>query len=378
MRVMTLAFEVQDGIDDVLERLGASQAAVLRDVADQERRNVVALCRKQELRRRLANLADAAGRRLKLQREHGLDRIHDHQRRLHAADFFENALDAGFGQQVERRIADAEAIAARLDLMFGFLARRVEDGTDRLREVGGCLQQQGGLADAGFPAEQNQRSGDDAAAEHAIEFADARRDAIGFRGFNVRVLLRARRLRARASRNDASSVRRARPSKGRSSTNELHAPQSSHLPCHLGRWTPHSWQTKTGLACFIACHIHGHRDTETRRDFFKTIQATSEQISSSHRLTKLLRDLRASVAMVVSVVFSFHAWTQAAQDLVWNRADPVGHFARVDAALSPCDPRNTTSSPGPTPSMSVTSTVSMSMLTAPTIFARWPRISTNP
>ena len=61
----------------------------------------------------------AAGRGLELQREHRLHRVHDHQRRLDAADFLEDALDAGFCQQVERRIADAQAIPARLDLMLG-------------------------------------------------------------------------------------------------------------------------------------------------------------------------------------------------------------------------------------------------------------------
>jgi hypothetical protein len=37
------------------------------------------------------------------------------------------------------------------------------------------LQQQRGLADAGLAAEQHQRSGHDAAAEHAIELVDAAR-----------------------------------------------------------------------------------------------------------------------------------------------------------------------------------------------------------
>ena len=77
MRVMPLAFEVEHRVDDVLERLRAGEVAVLRDVADQERRDVVALRGEQELRRRFAHLADAAGRRLELQREHRLHRIDD-------------------------------------------------------------------------------------------------------------------------------------------------------------------------------------------------------------------------------------------------------------------------------------------------------------
>ena len=174
---MPLAFEIEHRVDDVLERLRTGDVAVLGDVADQERRDVVALRGEQELRRRFAHLADAAGRGLELQREHRLHGIDDDQRRPDAADLFEDALDAGLGEQVERRIADAEPIAARFDLMLGFFAGRIQHGADRLREVRGGLQQQRRLADARLAAEQHERSGNDAAAEHAIELADAGRDA---------------------------------------------------------------------------------------------------------------------------------------------------------------------------------------------------------
>ena len=115
------------------------------------------------------------GRRLELDRKHRLDRIDDDERRLEARDLFEDALDAGFGQQIERRRADAEPIAAALDLVLGLLARRVEHRTDLAREVRGGLQQQRRLADARLAAEQHERAGHDAAAEHAIELADAGR-----------------------------------------------------------------------------------------------------------------------------------------------------------------------------------------------------------
>ena len=109
VRVMALAFEVQHRVDDVLERLRAGEAAVLRDVADEERRDVLALRREQQLRRRFAHLPDAAGRRLELQREHRLNRIDDHQRRLDARDLLEDPLEAGFGEQIQRRVADRRA-----------------------------------------------------------------------------------------------------------------------------------------------------------------------------------------------------------------------------------------------------------------------------
>src|SRR4029453_18598711 len=62
---------------------------------------------------------------------------------------------------------------------------------DAMREVRRGLQQQGGFADARLAAEEHQRSRDDAAAEDAIEFADAGGDAVGLRRFNFPVLLRA-------------------------------------------------------------------------------------------------------------------------------------------------------------------------------------------
>jgi hypothetical protein len=70
---MLLPFEIQDGVDDMLERLRARETAFLRDVAHQEGWNVLSLGGEEQLRRRLADLADAAGRGLELQREDGLN-----------------------------------------------------------------------------------------------------------------------------------------------------------------------------------------------------------------------------------------------------------------------------------------------------------------
>ena len=73
MGVVPLAFEIEDGIHDVLEGLRTGEAALLGNVAHQQDRNVPTLRREQELRRRLAHLSDAARRRLKLQREDRLN-----------------------------------------------------------------------------------------------------------------------------------------------------------------------------------------------------------------------------------------------------------------------------------------------------------------
>jgi hypothetical protein len=189
MRVMPLALERQDGIDDVLEHLRSGEAAVLGDVADEDGGNVLALRGEQELCRRFAHLADAAGRRLELHREHGLHRVDDHERRPQPGDLLEDALDAGLRQQVERRNADAEPVAAALDLMLRLLARGVQHRPDGAREMCRGLQQERRLADARLAAEENEGAGHDAAAEHAIELADAARQPLRLCALDFRVQL---------------------------------------------------------------------------------------------------------------------------------------------------------------------------------------------
>ncbi len=224
VRVVAFAFEVEHRVHDVLEGLGAGQAAVLGDVADQERRDVLALRREQQLRRRFADLPDAARRRLELERVDRLNRVDDHERRLDARHLLEDALEARFRQQIERRLADLETLTPRFDLVFRFLAGAVQHRPDRPRHVRGGLEQQRGLADARFAAEQDERSGDDAAAEHAIELADARREPGVLFDLDVAVQARAARGRQRvpmsgrrrapmppaAAPRRASSTRRSR------------------------------------------------------------------------------------------------------------------------------------------------------------------------
>ena len=195
------------------------------------------------------------GRRLELQREHGLDRVDDDEGRPKAGDLFEDALETGLGQDVERRRLDAEPLAARLDLVFGLLAGAVEHGPDRLGEVRRRLQQQRRLADARLAADQHEGAGHDAAAEHAVELADAGRDPLRDDGVDVGVELRpGGGGQAVARRTAAPLLRLPSAATGRSSTSEFQAPQSAQRPSHLGDCAPHSWQAKT-VFCFMSPSI---------------------------------------------------------------------------------------------------------------------------
>ena len=77
--------------------------------------------------------------------------------------------------------------------MLRFFAGAVEHRPDRCREVRRRLQQQRRLADARLAADQDERSGDDAAAEHAIELVDAGRQPLRDDGVNFFVQPRPRR-----------------------------------------------------------------------------------------------------------------------------------------------------------------------------------------
>src|SRR5206468_12437106 len=74
-RVETLALEVEDGVDDVLEDARPRDRALLRDVADEEDRNVLALRELEEPRGALAELRDPAGSGRDLVGVHRLDRV---------------------------------------------------------------------------------------------------------------------------------------------------------------------------------------------------------------------------------------------------------------------------------------------------------------
>ncbi len=119
--MVPLALEIQHGVDDVLQRLRAGEIAVLRDVADQHDGDIFPLGCEQQMRGHFAHLSDAAGGRLEPRGKDRLDGIHDDQRRLQSLDLFENALQTGFRQQVQRRAIDGQPFAAQFDLMLRFL-----------------------------------------------------------------------------------------------------------------------------------------------------------------------------------------------------------------------------------------------------------------
>ena len=69
----SFALEIENGVDDVLERLGAGDAAAFGDVPNGEHRCLRLLGEAHQARGAFPHLADVAGRAFEVARENGLN-----------------------------------------------------------------------------------------------------------------------------------------------------------------------------------------------------------------------------------------------------------------------------------------------------------------
>ena len=123
----------------------------------------------------LAHLARMPGHALGHRRRHRLHRVDDEQLGPHLVDVPEDRREVGLGGDVELVVQRAGALGAQPHLGGRLLGAGVEHPPAGPRALRRDLEQQGRLADAGLAAEQDRRARHDAAAEHAVELADAGR-----------------------------------------------------------------------------------------------------------------------------------------------------------------------------------------------------------
>ena len=108
-----VALEVEDGVDQVLEHARAGERALLRHVADQEAGARRSPCERDEQRRRLAHLADAARRRARARRVQRLDRVDDHGGGRERVDVLDDRLGRRLAARSARRTRRAPSRSAR-------------------------------------------------------------------------------------------------------------------------------------------------------------------------------------------------------------------------------------------------------------------------
>ena len=176
-----LAFEIEHGIDQVLHHARPGDLAILGDVADQDHRGVATLGIADEVLRDGTHLRHRAGRALHRVRPQRLDRVDDADRGVRGIERRQDVLEARLHRELDRRIGEPETPGAQTDLRRGLFARDIDDLPARTRQSRERLKQNGRFADAGIPADEDRGPSDEAAAEHAVQFADAGQQARGLR-----------------------------------------------------------------------------------------------------------------------------------------------------------------------------------------------------
>ncbi len=174
-----LALEIQHGIDHMLQHARAGQRALLGDVADQEDRRAALFGEAHQQRRTLAHLGHAAGCRLQLLGEDGLDRVDHHHLGLFLTRGGDDRLDAGLGHHLQLVLWQVQAPRAHGHLLLRLLAGNVQR-RETLSDIAQGLQQDGRLADAGVAADQHHRTIDQATTEYPVELAGGGRETRNF------------------------------------------------------------------------------------------------------------------------------------------------------------------------------------------------------
>ncbi len=173
VRALALALELQHAVDEVLEHPRAGERALLRDVADEQHGRARRLRDAHDPRGDLADLPDRAGRAGQLRRVQGLHGVDDADVGSLGLHGRQHGGEIGLGEDGHLQRGLAQTLGAQADLRRGLLAGDVERGAPAAGEMAQRHPGERRLADAGGAAEQDERAGDEAAAEHAVELPDA-------------------------------------------------------------------------------------------------------------------------------------------------------------------------------------------------------------
>ncbi len=108
MVLSSLPLEVEDRVDDVLERLGARETSVFGHVPDEKDSDPPTFGDEEKLSGNLPHLTDAARCRRELGGVDGLDGVDDEGGGAHDLDLLEDLLELGLGHEKEASSHDAQ------------------------------------------------------------------------------------------------------------------------------------------------------------------------------------------------------------------------------------------------------------------------------
>ena len=181
---LALALELQHAVHEVLEHARTGERAVLGDVPHEDHRHPARLGQLHDPRRHLAHLPDRARRtgaaRRRAASAPSRSRTPAARLRPSSSRTTSRSVSARTGTCSAGSSGTAgqyEPLGAQPHLLRGLLAADVQRAVAGLLQVSEHHVRQRRLADPGRAAEQHQRAGHQAAAEDAIELADAGRHA---------------------------------------------------------------------------------------------------------------------------------------------------------------------------------------------------------
>lgn len=183
VQVVLVALELENSVHNVLQHLGARDAAFLVDVADEDDRRMRLLGKAQDAGGTLAHLGDAAGRGLQRFGRDGLYGVDDDQVGTGILDVDVNLFERCLANDEAVGRLFGQALGTQLQLAGAFFARDVEHAF--LCQSQNGLQHQGRFADTRLATYQHQRALHQSAAQHAVQLGVVQVDA----GFVSRLYL---------------------------------------------------------------------------------------------------------------------------------------------------------------------------------------------
>jgi hypothetical protein len=161
----------------VLEHARAGERALLGDVTDEQDGHPARLREPGDAIGDLADLADRAGRAGEGGGVERLHRVDDADLRPLGVERREHGVEVGLREHRHVERGAGEPLGTQADLPRRLLAGDVQRAPPGALQVAERHRRERRLADAGRAADQHDRAGDDAAAEDAVELADAGREA---------------------------------------------------------------------------------------------------------------------------------------------------------------------------------------------------------
>ncbi|GMA35920.1 hypothetical protein GCM10025876_21240 [Demequina litorisediminis] len=183
---MLLALELTHNVHQMFDDAGTGDGPVLGDVPHDDHGEALGLGGLDQRGGHLADLAHAAGSTVDRGRCDGLNGIDHQELRLRVLDLREDRSQIGLRGEEQPRLERVDALGAQPHLSRGLLTGDVEHALALARGAGRHVEQEGRLSHPRLARQEDHRSGDHSAAEHAVELRHTSATAGRRRGGDLR------------------------------------------------------------------------------------------------------------------------------------------------------------------------------------------------